>query len=245
MPRIAALLGERVSYYSIQSSEFLECLKSAEERLHLEKVGVALPSSLGRAAPKRQNDFLAGRYCAYQALQRAGLELPGEIPIASDRAPRWPEGWVGSITHTEGFAAAAVARAENTLALGIDTERMMPPASFSALGSQILTPNELVWAEHPASRYPDWEAHVVLSLIFSAKESIYKALRPLAGKFFGFQAAEIVRIDLAESQFEFRLTQEIGETEVIGGTGFFTMDVERVHTAVRIGNPGEGRRSSL
>jgi 4'-phosphopantetheinyl transferase EntD len=73
----------------------------------------------------RRLEFLSGRRCARKALVALGRE-PSDIPVAVDRGPQWPEGIVGSITHTlgrgGGWASAAVGLVARVSALGIDME---------------------------------------------------------------------------------------------------------------------------
>src|SRR5690348_12722868 len=57
----------------------------------------------------RQDEFRTGRYCARKALHRLGIPAIS-IPAGSNREPIWPYGYIGSITHCNGFCAAAVAR---------------------------------------------------------------------------------------------------------------------------------------
>src|SRR5277367_2552834 len=73
--------------------------------------GISLPRELDRAVRARRTEFLAGRACARSALRKlADGRADDAIPIGPDRAPVWPAGIVGAITHAHGFAAAAVAR---------------------------------------------------------------------------------------------------------------------------------------
>jgi 4'-phosphopantetheinyl transferase EntD len=86
-----------------------------------------LPDHLHRAVLKRQVEFLAGRVCAQQALEVLPGHKPGAIPPQPDRAPGWPPGIVGSITHTKGYAAALVALETHYQGLGVDrTFRVSP-----------------------------------------------------------------------------------------------------------------------
>jgi 4'-phosphopantetheinyl transferase EntD len=78
-----------------------------------------LPQALRHATQKRQREFLAGRWCAKQALQGLGAGST-HVAMAGDRAPIWPDGVVGSITDTGDFAAAAVAWAADVAGLGIE-----------------------------------------------------------------------------------------------------------------------------
>ena len=68
----------------------------------------------------RLRDFTAGRLCARRALQQLGIH-GFSLLAAADRQPLWPPQIVGSITHTEGYSAAVVARAAVVCALGVDS----------------------------------------------------------------------------------------------------------------------------
>ncbi|MFJ1637811.1 MULTISPECIES: 4'-phosphopantetheinyl transferase [unclassified Streptomyces] len=76
---------------------------------------------IARAVPKRRREFTGARHCARRAL--AELSVP-PAPILPGRhgAPVWPAGITGSITHTEDYRAAAVARTADIRAIGIDAE---------------------------------------------------------------------------------------------------------------------------
>jgi 4'-phosphopantetheinyl transferase EntD len=121
------------------------------------------------AAEKRRRDFRAGRACARLALAALGVHGTA-IPSGPRREPLWPPGIVGSITHCPGYVAAAVTLREHLLALGIDAEER--GAAGSDLEPFICTPAEL--DRYRDLEYPHWR-----TLVFSAKESLFKALYPL------------------------------------------------------------------
>ena len=121
------------------------------------------------AVEKRRRDFRAGRACARLALAALGVHDVA-IPSGPRREPLWPPGIVGSITHCPGYVAAAVAFREHLPALGIDAEEW--GAAGSDIESLICTAAEL--DRYHDSEYPCWR-----SLVFSAKESLFKALYPL------------------------------------------------------------------
>jgi len=121
------------------------------------------------AAEKRRRDFRAGRACARLALAALGVQGTA-IPSGPRREPLWPPGIVGSITHCPGYVAAAVTLREHLLALGIDAEER--GAAGNDLEPFICTPAEL--DRYRDLEYPHWR-----TLVFSAKESLFKALYPL------------------------------------------------------------------
>lgn len=82
---------------------------------------------------RRQREFATARSCARTALARLGV--PPVPVLASPRgAPRWPAGVVGSITHCDGYRAAAVAYTRDVVSLGIDAEPDEPLPNDGTLG---------------------------------------------------------------------------------------------------------------
>jgi len=142
-----------------------------------------------RAVPKRRGEYSAGRACARAALAALGAE-PGPVPRDNgDRgAPVWPKGFVGSITHCAGYRAAAVARAADILALGIDAEPAgpLPDGVLEAIHS---TAEERAALKRRTDRDPGvhWDR-----LLFSAKETVYKAWYPYHHRMLGFEEAELL-----------------------------------------------------
>jgi 4'-phosphopantetheinyl transferase EntD len=119
---------------------------------------------VAQSAPKRRRDFALGRACARAAL--AGLGH-GEAVIAKgdDGAPLWPSGIAGSITHTDGYAAALVGN--RFAGIGIDAERVggVTPDLWPRLFTS--AEQERLRAEADPLR--------AATLLFSAKEASYKA----------------------------------------------------------------------
>jgi 4'-phosphopantetheinyl transferase EntD len=134
---------------------------------------------LGRAVAKRVQEFAAGRLCVRRALQEYGIDqFP--LRVADDRQPIWPEGFVGSITHTAGLCAAVVAESRTIAAVGIDSE---------IVGH--VTPD--IWSTICGAGEADWvnslrpsERAAAVTLIFSAKEAFYKCQYPLVAEWLDF-----------------------------------------------------------
>ncbi|MPQ96880.1 4'-phosphopantetheinyl transferase superfamily protein [Modestobacter sp. I12A-02628] len=140
---------------------------------------------VARAVERRRLEFTTVRSCARQALARlgapAGAILPGE-----KGAPIWPPGVVGSMTHCAGYRGSAVARAAEVVTVGIDAEENAPlPRGVLPLVS---LPEERAQLERLALSRPDvcWDR-----LLFSMKESVYKAWFPLTGRWLGFEEATV------------------------------------------------------
>lgn len=134
------------------------------------------------AVEKRRREFRAGRACARLALAALGIhDVP--IPSGPRREPLWPPGIVGSITHCRGYVAAAVVSSDHLMALGIDAEER--GAVGSDLESLLCTPVEA--QRHGACEQASWR-----TLLFSAKESVFKALYPLRHLELEFRDLEVV-----------------------------------------------------
>ncbi|WP_407291482.1 4'-phosphopantetheinyl transferase family protein [Stutzerimonas zhaodongensis] len=142
------------------------------------------------AVSKRQTEFLAGRLCAYEALRRVTGE-PCIPAVNDDRSPCWPTGVTGSITHGAGWAAAVVARRDQWRGLGLDVEKQIPASRADRLVAEILTPREL----EGYAALDEAQRSLRVTLTFSIKESLFKALYPLVNKRFYFQEAELIHHD--------------------------------------------------
>lgn len=145
------------------------------------------PASYANA--KRQSEFYAGRLCAMQALRQLDAAAPAPERCAETRAPLWPAAMVGSISHSHGLAMAVAAYQSDWLGLGLDVERMLTPQRSERLWTAILTADE-----QDKFGKDDWAQHELLTLVFSAKESLFKLLHPLTGCYFGFQDAQLVQL---------------------------------------------------
>jgi 4'-phosphopantetheinyl transferase EntD len=147
-----------------------------------------------RAVDKRVRDFRAGRQCARRALERLGQPL-APLLADPDRAPRWPTGVVGSISHCAGLAAAAVAKADSQQAIGIDVEPDSP--IDRKLWSAITREAELAWLDRLA---PSRAGHVA-KLLFSCKETFFKLQFPITRQMLGFEAVELQLGDMLLEPF--------------------------------------------
>ena len=117
--------------------------------------------------------------------------------------PVWPDGVVGSITHTQAAAVAAIASTSRFRALGIDLQEIREiRADFC---ERIGNAEEAAWCKS----VPELQPTRTLSL-FSGKESIYKALYPFVREYFGFSAAELVWNDV-EKRFDGRLLTTLSD----------------------------------
>lgn len=149
-----------------------------------------------RSCEKRRKEFALGRAAARQALAGLGLAV-GSIPVGRNREPIWPEGIRGSITHSSGLAAALVARSQDTTGIGIDLED-----SSAVRGADIESLVAFGTERHWTRGDP-----VRVTMLFSAKEAVFKALYRFRQDYFDFGAVVLAP---SETGFAVRLQQHIG-----------------------------------
>lgn len=195
-------------------------------------------AAIARAVPARYREFSAGRAFARAALARLGAP-PGPLPVGANRAPIWPSGFVGSITHAAGYAAVAIGRTSALLAVGIDIE---DSGRFnSALVERIFSPAEL--SRHLPTASPR-ELRRVGAATFSAKEAVYKALSTLGEVRLAFADCTIA-LDEDAGSFSVKLPAGRSVPEFDGVmAGRFAWVGDLVGTAVTIGLDRRGVRGS-
>lgn len=142
----------------------------------------------------RRREFVTARACAHTALARLGLP-PQAIPCGERGAPQWPAGIIGSITHCDGYWACAAGHLADVGAIGIDAEPNFPLPR--GVLDKIVLPEECAWLCDLADDAPEvcWDR-----LVFSIKESVYKAWFPLARRWLGFGDV-VITIDRQHNTF--------------------------------------------
>lgn len=199
-------------------------------------LGLDLPSALAAATPARRAEFLAGRWCARSALGRAGMHPQAAPGIGPDRAPAWPAGFVGAITHSQGEAWAVVAPDSRLRGIGIDLERALEAGAARELEPVLRAPGESL-PEVRGATGPEWSEAQRLALLFSAKESFYKCVAPLGGSALGFADARLLGCDAADGTLRLELlrTAAPGLARGLLLHGGFALDRGRVRTWVAYG----------
>ena len=160
-------------------------------------------SAVCHAVATRRHEFALGRQCARRALAKLGIGT-GPIPVLPNRAPAWPAGTIGSITHCRGFVGAAVARRGALLSVGFDAELAQPVKP--ELHDLILTDSERSWiSSAPIYEMPNWDV-----LIFCAKEAIHKCLNPHTGQWLDFQDVTVT-INPATREYSAGFSTELSD----------------------------------
>jgi enterobactin synthetase component D len=149
--------------------------------------GVTKPAAMDSAALSRRAEYLAGRLLCRELLRRH--DLPDQVATGPHREPIWPHGWIGSISHSDGLAVAALAPAAPDQILGLDLAPWLPPMQWVEIESLVALPGEL------DALTAEWSPASLLTLVFSAKESLFKALYPHVGHYFDFTRAKVTGLD--------------------------------------------------
>ena len=181
-------------------------------------------------APKRLGEFAGGRACARRALSELGHS--DALPRGADGRPVWPKGIVGSISHSDGYCAAAVASSSRIHALGLDAERTRPDRD---LWPVICRPTELAWLRS----LPQHARPIAATIIFSAKEALYKCRCGLVEGWLEFHEVEImVRWDCLRDagSFQARLLKDYVPSGLSDRplSGTFRLDDELVVTGIAL-----------
>lgn len=168
-----------------------------------EQFGIHCPEHILNASVKRKSEYLAGRYCIKMSMP----DYLKEHHVASYRntPPHWPADVIGSVSHTRDMAIAAVSSTTRYLAIGIDCERLLEADTSAKIRDQILSDNDKAHLQTTKADFC-----TALTAIFSAKESLFKALNPIVGRFFGFRDVDV---DLADDMASFTATLNKGLTE--------------------------------
>ncbi|HIB1590379.1 TPA: 4'-phosphopantetheinyl transferase family protein [Salmonella enterica subsp. enterica serovar Muenchen] len=196
-----------------------------QDRL-FEEFGIPFPNKLNMAVVKRRAEYLAARYAAQRVLLMGGCD---RIPtISPDGSPVWPSGWCGSLSHTHEYAVAVVSPSVSNLIPGIDIEVLSQDTMQETVHIFACTDELNLLATS------DIDYSTALLVIFSAKESLFKALYPEVGRFFNFDVAKVCKIDSLNQKITIELTKTLTPNRVKGLkiTGYYSFSNGRVITLI-------------
>lgn len=189
--------------------------------------------SIAHAVDSRRRQFTAGRLLARRAWQELGV-APSPLLNDEQRVPVWPAGIVGSITHTHGWCGAVVARAAELGSVGADVEAAS--ALAPELWQRVCRPEERDFL----GRHEAQLAGLLAKAIFSAKESIYKALYPTVRVFLDFQSMHIELLPAAPGSWLWQAELQVpwgayGAGERFG-PGRLGIDTEWIVSGIALGS---------
>ncbi|MBL4241136.1 4'-phosphopantetheinyl transferase superfamily protein [Vibrio fluvialis] len=205
---LSAPMQREVGGYTLHLRQFEVARYASQQSLShgVMPYGLTLPEDLQRAVAKRQAEFLAGRVAACDALQAAGVP-PQMLAVGKHRAPRWPQSVVGSISHNANLALAVAQRVDSdALLLGVDVESRIDEPPLPAIQSTIATAQEAVILARVSLN-----AAQRVTTLFSAKESLFKALYPRVGQYLEFHDSRLLTWDEANGRLTLQLVQRAAE----------------------------------
>lgn len=177
----ASVLPQGLAVVAVDPREMPKCLDPVEQ------------GAVQNAVPRRVAEFHAGRTAARAAMVQLDV-LPHPVPMGPDRAPVWPAGLTGSISHTDKACVAVLGHSRDWAGIGVDLEEAT--ALDPLLIAQVCTKSEQAWL----GIQPVQDRGLMAKLMFSIKEAAYKAQYPLTGQLFGFDGMRIA-IDRSNSAF--------------------------------------------
>ena len=136
------------------------------------------------ACQDRKNEFSTGRYILKSLLNVSNISYESLISL-QNRSVRLPQSTVGSITHCDGIVLAALGSKDDYEALGCDME-LIDGVEYRDLCS-FLPLNEREEMEAVSGE----KKQLRLAVAFSLRESLFKALNPLFGRWFDFSDIEL------------------------------------------------------
>ena len=135
----------------------------------------------------RKEHYRSGRICAGEVLSKLGTLGQPVLRDPQTREPLWPEGISGAITHSGKWAAAAAGKTSDVSGIGIDLEDLERQVDFR-ISRHVCIPEEQKWLQECGEDFLEQN----LKIIFSAKESIFKAFFPYTRTYLHFHDARIL-----------------------------------------------------
>lgn len=169
----------------------------------LPSLNVSTPPALQNAVAKRIGEYRAGRTCARAAIDalkpsaNADDLSDHDWPVfGPDRAPIWPQGITGSLTHSDTFVICAIVASTRFHGIGIDLEPVLPDFEMADIADSVSHPDERALAANSS-----WSGSGI-AVLFSAKEAVFKALYPTLERFVGFDEVRLTSITSGNLIFE-------------------------------------------
>lgn len=191
--------------------------------------GIACPANVARSVHKRQAEFYFGRLAARHALRELGV-IGAEVRVGASREPVWPPGVIGSISHAQALAAAAVMPVGECGGVGIDIEHVVGEKAAAALRATVISSGEIAYLETLVGKL---SINALLTIAFSAKESLFKSAFNEVGRYFDFSAARVASLDMERGLLSLQLTETLSDIFFLGrvcDVGFCFIDPDIVLT---------------
>jgi enterobactin synthetase component D len=166
-----------------------------------------LPDELQDAAWSRQQSFLAGRYCAAQAMQQLGVSINHLLRRLDDRRVDWPTSVVGSISHSGDLALAVVGLVTHWRAVGVDIQKIMTEPRALLVCKRVMSEEELGLIKSGVFGTSFAES---VTRLFSIKETVYKLLYGIAERYMPFSAVSLLSVEAPYAMLRLNVDWGVG-----------------------------------
>ena len=163
--------------------------------------GLRCPAHIASSTEKRKSSFFAGRLAAKVGMGALGVSEE-DVGVGPRGEPLWPKTVSASLSHTDDTAMCILSCGQYRL--GIDVERPMNVTDSYEVKKMIMTKFE----QQYFSKF-SFGKNCLTTILFSAKECLYKALYPEVQSYFDFLDVETIRVDLLCSEITFRLCKNL------------------------------------
>ena len=164
----------------------------------------------------RKEHYRSGRICAGEVLSKLGTRGQPVLRDPQTQEPLWPEGISGAITHSGNWAAAAAGKTSEVSGIGIDLEDLERQVD-SRISRHVCIPEEQKWLQECGEDFLEQN----LKIIFSAKESIFKAFFPYTRTYLHFHDARIL---MEQTFFQKSKSDSLSENEKISNPAKFEFE---------------------
>lgn len=153
---------------------------------------IAPPYRFHYMSQKRLSEYFMARLCAKYALNKFNYYEPLKLHKSLTGRIIWPNNFIGSVSHTDNIAIACIARVEKYTHIGIDIEKIVDYKLFNQLKELVLLKDEIKLINSFANSNLSLE--VLFTLIFSAKETLFKAISSIIDEKLDFHSAQVIEI---------------------------------------------------
>jgi len=190
--------------------------------------GIHRPDSISKSVFERQAEYLAGRICAIQAINIFDSSVI-DVPIGLNRCPVTPDHIMATITHADNIALSMAAPKDCVHFLGVDLEKIIEEKIVNEIQMGVVNEQEVLLLQELGLDFS-----VAFSIVFSAKESLFKALYPFVNRYFDFSVVNIVELNETENTVKFRLIENLTPSFVEGRQidGVFHLTSSHVLTCI-------------
>jgi 4'-phosphopantetheinyl transferase EntD len=190
-----------------------------------------LPNELGIAREmtlQRSLEFASGRHVARLALAAIG-QPPASIPMGTGGEPIFPQGVVGSLSHTSRHAAALIARADRHASVGVDVD---DARTLGKAAARLMTTMEIALVTSKGWASTEAQAQ---NAVFGAKEALFKCQYPFTQK----RDLDFDEVTLIAGGHSAGLSAELATiepqvAEVITRIDIFYLKIQQVRCAVAL-----------